>query len=43
LAIGTITNESTPSQPPGTVIRQDPPAGSQVDPGAQVALVVAAA
>jgi serine/threonine-protein kinase len=42
LAIGTITNERTQSQPPGTVIRQDPPAGSRVGTGAQVALVVAA-
>jgi serine/threonine-protein kinase len=39
----TTTEEGSADQEPGTVLRQDPAAGTKVDPGSSVALVVARA
>lgn len=39
LAVGTITRQRSDTQPEGTVLSQDPAAGSQADTGSQVTLV----
>ncbi|HET6448663.1 MAG TPA: Stk1 family PASTA domain-containing Ser/Thr kinase [Conexibacter sp.] len=39
----TVTEEGSDSVDPGTVLRQDPAAGTKVDPGSSVAIVVARA
>jgi hypothetical protein len=41
LEIGDVTEEPSPREP-GTVLRQDPPAGREVEPGTPVSLVIAA-
>jgi eukaryotic-like serine/threonine-protein kinase len=39
----TVTEEGSDGADPGTVLRQDPPAGASVDPGSSVAIIVARA
>jgi len=43
LSLGGVSETPTDSAPPGTVIGQQPEAGSELKPGAKVSLVVAAA
>jgi eukaryotic-like serine/threonine-protein kinase len=43
LGVGTVSRHSSTSQAAGTVISQQPPAGTSVAPGAKVNLVIAAA
>ncbi|MBI2940226.1 MAG: PASTA domain-containing protein [Chloroflexi bacterium] len=43
LKLGGVTEEETPAQAPGTVLRQEPPVDALLDPGMSIRLVVARA